>query len=138
MDEMQWKIQSQPAIAEQPGLQTMVVWHGDDENPSRHQQGRGHRDLLTRIGHVLERMPEDDRGPGAADVAQIARAHIRPVRVRLQTERLATADCQRVEQSPVTGSDVEHRPRRGYAIKVARKATAGAAQDRITDAQKPT
>ena len=92
-------------------------------------------ELIGRITQMLERVPEDDRGEAAVDLADLGRAHVRSIRCSLESEHLASAGREGIEQGTVAGADVEHGTGWCDPVDAAREPAAGAAQDRVAEAK---
>jgi len=78
-------------------------------------------DRPTRIGQVLERVPEDDGRPLARHVGDRQVEEVVPHRVSLDPRGLAAAGAERVDEDAVPRSDVEHRARRSQAVDACRQ-----------------
>lgn len=133
MDEMAREVERQPAFPEQPRLEAVGIRHGDHEHALASQQADRAFELRTGVGQVLQRMPEDDRGPLPPDVVKSDRPQIGPSRLSFQTQRGTSAAPESVEQRTVTRSDVEHGSGRCDPVKSPRELAARAAQDRIAE-----
>src|SRR5829696_8382680 len=70
VDEVSGKVEREPAIAEEPCLETGGVRQGDHEHPFGDEQTGRPLDLLSGVRQVLQRMPEHNRRPLTLDVGQ--------------------------------------------------------------------
>ena len=65
VDEVAGRVEGEPAAAEGPRLEAVEVGDGDDHDAARGEAAGRRGERLGRLGQVLERVPEDDRGPAA-------------------------------------------------------------------------
>ena len=121
VDEVARKVEREPAVAEQPGLEAVGVRDRDHQRPARREQPGGVLERGAGVAQVLERVPEDDRGAWLGDLVELGGPHVGAVRVALEPDGRPAPLGERVEQRPVAGADVEHGP--GGAIASRRPAS---------------
>jgi hypothetical protein len=134
-----WQVQVQPSVAEQPGLEAGRVGHGDDQHPAGNEQVRGVPQRPDRLAEVLERVPEDNRRPGAGDVLEPHGAHGRMIvrRVRVDADRLPAMPPERGDEGPVAGADVKDRSARQGLVQLTRQGRPGALERLIAHPAEP-
>ncbi len=110
MNEVQRRVEVQPAVAEGPRLQTVRFGTATTSTPPGSSSRAASSIGVPGVGQVLERVPEDDCGPLPLEVAQGLVPHVRAARIALQADRLAPVTTQRIDQHTLTRPHVEHRP----------------------------
>src|SRR5713101_6648094 len=121
MDEVTRQVQMKPAVAEGPCLKAVGVRNCDHDHATAAQEpGRG-ADRLAGFRKVLERVPEDDRGPLSLDLLERVIAQVWTLRVALEADRLSTPAPQGVDQDAVAGAHVQHPPRWGDPVEATRE-----------------
>src|SRR5687768_4110164 len=73
VDEVAGEIEVEPAIAEHARLEARRVRDRNDEDPARLEHAHRLSQRADRRGYVLERVPEDDRGPLAGHLVDVVR-----------------------------------------------------------------
>ena len=119
VDEVARRVEVQPAVAEDPRLEAARVGHRDDEHAAGREQPRGVAHGVPGVRQVLERVPEHDRGPFAADRRRAARRGRRGGRPR------ARARPPRGPGAPGRRSACRRRRRRRAPGRAARSRRAG-------------
>src|SRR5438270_9665684 len=118
-------------MSEDSRLPAVEVRDGYHEQPARREQLRRAVQPGGGLAEVLQRVPHDDRSPLATallEPCQLACVHIRARGFPLESERLAAARAQCVEQNAISSADVEHGSRSSTAVDTARKSSARAPQ----------
>src|SRR4051812_5228058 len=82
-------------------------------------------------------MPEDDRGPLPADLADVPRADVRSAPLALQAGDVPAAVREGVHERSVARADVEDRARRRQSVQAPGEPTAGAAEEGVARPGEP-
>lgn len=134
MDEMPGEVQAEPAVAEHARLDAARVGRRDDDDTIPVKHAHSLLDRLSRLLQVLERVPEDDRPPGA--LAQAADVHPVVVGVSvvaLEPDRRPPSIPERIEQRPIPRPDIEDRARRRDPIEASGQRRSEAPQQGIAE-----
>ena len=138
VSEVTRQVERKPPVAERARLQARRIGHRDHQHSTRDKQPRDLAQRSRRVGQVLERVPEDHRGPAHVEVGELAVDHIGPLGAPLDPERITPARPQGVEERAVACTYVEHRTGRRKPSESASERGARAAKKDISRAGEAT
>src|SRR5258705_9951066 len=90
-----------------------------------------------RSAEVLERVPEDDRGPGSRHLLDLGVAKVRPRGVWLQADGFAAAAREGLDEGAITSSHIEHGSWWQCPVQAVGERRAGPAEHRGSEAREP-
>ena len=137
VDQVAWQVEGEPAVPEGPGLKAGRIGHGDHQQPAWHEQARGMAQRCNGPAEVLERVPEDDRGPGSRHLLDPGVAKVRPGGVWLQADGFAAAAREGLDESAVTSSHIEHGAWWQRPVQAVGERRAGPAEHCVSQAREP-
>ncbi len=137
VNEMARQVEGKPAVPESTGLKAFRIRYGDHKRPTWDEEPRCMAQSRSRLTKVLERVPEDDRGPGSAHLRDLGVAKVRPGCVGLKTDGFAAMVHEGLNEGPISGSHIENRALWEYLVKTTGERCARPAKHGISEAIEP-